>query len=86
MSAAWNDLKQRCSCPGFSGAGAQENQHGPPPLQPGVNYINPGEEDQMVSHLSEFFMFESEVGDICNQTSDILIENLEKEREIIPKV
>jgi len=40
----------------------------------------------MVSHLSEFFMFESEVGDICNQTSDILIENLEKEREIIPKV
>jgi hypothetical protein len=29
--------------------GAQENQHGPPPLQSGIDYINSGEEDQMVS-------------------------------------
>jgi len=34
---------------GFHIVGAQEDKHVPPALQPGIDYINPGEEDQMVS-------------------------------------
>ena len=34
---------------GFHIVGARENKHVPPALQCGIDYINPGEEDQMVS-------------------------------------
>jgi hypothetical protein len=38
-----------CDVCGFCVTGARDTQHGPPPLQSGIDYINPGEEDQMVS-------------------------------------
>jgi hypothetical protein len=54
---------------GFHIVGAREDKHVPPALQPGIDYINPGEEDQMVSwkcaskssESQKIFMFDTQL-------------------------